>query len=68
MGRKANHNHNKGADGKRSCSNPCMHRRKGTSRRACRRKTRMDNDAKSERDLNKRLKSWAVNKRLDKLM
>jgi len=45
-----------------------MHRRKGTSRRACRRKTRMDNDAKYERDLNKRLKAYAVNKRLDKLM
>ena len=63
MGRKANHKHVKGMSGKRVCNNPCMHRRKGTTRRACRRKTKAWRETKGDKDLNTRMQAWAANKR-----
>ena len=61
MGRKAaNHKHVKGMGGKRICNNPCMHRRKGTSRKACRK------NKKYEEDLTARMKNWAANKKAAK--
>ena len=61
MGRKAaNQKHSRGMGGKRICNNPCMHRRKGTARRACRK------SKKYEEDLTARMKNWAANKKAAK--